>query len=254
MAVNITSPSGLSTGGNYLAPWKIHKVTLKEVSFAHGQSDKGRTYHSLTFEFVNDEGSFSAALFCPIKGENNDEGLKRKRFGDNKYDSPSEEEKFIQMVIHMGNVVREEGKPNGAERIYNFYVGSGGRKGVDPIVDVNTFERFCKTVASLFSGVIANKTELQIKLISDKTGRYGRIPSCVGISKDGGIYLNNNFISLASAKPLTFTANELEMKERIEKNVKSGPDKVSDEGTEEIESVEESDSSYDIPEDKWGDI
>ena len=214
MAIDVTNMNAAGNGGSRLAPWEIHIVQLKSVEVEHGEKG-GNPWHAMKFTFGNENGEFSQAFFCPILSED-PQCTARRRFEGSQYDSPSKEESFITAILHMSHITPSKKGADGTEktgeqRFKEFYAKN------DPIVSLQAFNKFATVVSKLFAEVIANGTELQLKLISDKNGCYARIPNYCGIRKDGTTYVIP-FLALATDKKLTFSQNEIKFKNQVASN------------------------------------
>jgi len=214
MAIDVTNMNAAGNGGNRLAAWDIHIVQLKSVEIEHGEKD-GKPWHAMKFTFGNENGEFSQSFFCPILSED-PECTARKKFEGSQYPSPSKEENFVTAILHMSRITPPKKGADGTEksgeqRFKEFYAKN------DPIVSLQAFNKFATVVSKLFAEVIASGTELQLKLISDKNGRYARLPNYCGLRKDGTTYINP-FLALATDKKLTFSQSEIKFKNQVESN------------------------------------
>lgn len=232
MAIDITGIN-MNPGGNHLAAWEIHKVKLVNVTHENTNGKDGKVYHTMIFTYENKDGlSFSHMLFCPFKAED-PEGCTRQIRPENQYADPSKEEVFITTIALAVNQILGDSWKN---RFNAFYPSKA-----DPVKGQEQFNKFCTAVEKMFKeNAIDKGLELQLKLIGDKNN-YARVPSLIGIKKDGGLFYRSVFVARADDKELTFTNDEMKYRDKLKANGPSsksaGPSKVSDDIDMDIDTV-----------------
>lgn len=211
MAINVTNVKPVSTSIS-LQAWNIHTVVLESFSFNFNEKNKnGEENHVYDFKFSNDNGSFTARLFCPVGAEETKKGCARQIMEGNDYESPSEEEQFVHNIRHIISAFGDDA----VERFDKYYVKH------DPTLSKTEFETLGNGIIKLLGEYNADKPEMELKLIGNKDG-YPRIPGILGIKKDGGtIFIKDNYIAKKENSKLAFTPKQIEAKAKMEAGVNS---------------------------------
>lgn len=208
MAINVANVKPVSSS-IALQAWAIHTVVLESFSYNFEEKNKdGSESHVYDFKFSNDNGSFTARLFCPVGKEECKEGTVRPVGEETGYPSPSKEEQFVHNMRHIISAFGDDA----VDRVDRYYSKH------DPIVSKSEFETFAMGISKIVNEYNSEKPEFELKLIGNKDG-YARIPNILGIKKDGDIFIKDNYIARKENSKLAFTAKQLEAKKKIEAGI-----------------------------------
>lgn len=179
---------------NYLKPWGIYPVKIKDFKFdvMQGKKDPNATFDGLRISFESDSGEiFDQFIF----GVNSADDMVRKVYNDRQM--PSQFETLRLTINHIIGAFDTEA----VKKLENAIAGKSA-----------TTKQYINTAAKVMAPNLGK--ECFIKLIGDNNN-YASMPRIVAVfENDAEAVISNNFISRDESK-LTFSNYELRKKEEL---------------------------------------
>lgn len=190
---NTTANSSQSTVKPRLNGNKIHEVQFEgcEIQDIQGVKNPTEVYKVIKLKFSNDDGMYEHTIFEPREQdfERRETEYADKNTGEKKnIPQPSNVENMMLLFKHAIDTIN----PEIAKQIDDGTKNLGAK-------DWDTLRKLVQTILNAGKGV-----KFQIKLLTDRNGEPTFPGFFSGISKEGKVYIRNNFIG----KKLGFSAYE----------------------------------------------